>query len=102
MSPLVGIFVITLLSSILYNKFDGNSQTATTRKNSHYTFEKSHAKSEEKKGPKNGKNSIDENQDSFVFENINEMDVCIFTVSRAVNGKTYALFSRANYADGNH
>ena len=94
MSPLVGIFVITLLSSILYNKFDGNSQTATTRKNPHYSFEKSHAKSKEKKVSKDRKDSefLNENQDSLVFENISEMDVCIFTVSDAVNCKTCALF----------
>ena len=95
MSPLVGIFVITLLSSMLYNKFDGNSQTATTRKNPYYSFEKSHAKSGEKKGSKDGENPefLDENQDSFVFENVSEMDVCIFTVSGA---KHAHLFNSQN------
>jgi hypothetical protein len=85
MSPLIGIFVITLISSILYNKFDANSRTQTTRTNPYYPFEKPHAKSEEKGNLKGEKSSedLDENEDSLAYENISEMDVCIFTVSVA-------------------
>ena len=72
MSPLVGIFVITLLSSILYNKFDANSR-ATTQKNLYYWSEKSNAKTEDLKDESNG----------FDLEDITEVDVCIFTVSKA-------------------
>ena len=73
MSPLVGIFVITMLSSILYNKFDANSRGTTTQRNHYYWSEKSNAKPE---------NSKDERNDGFDFEDITEQDVCIFTVSR--------------------
>ncbi len=97
MSPLVGIFVITLLSSILYNKFDANLRTTTTRNNPYYSTEKSNAKSEEKENLKDEESSqsLDENEDGFAFENINEMDVCIFTVS----GIFYAHFYITKYVN---
>jgi hypothetical protein len=86
MSPLLGIFAITLLSSILYNKFDANSRETTTRKNPYYSFEKSNAKSARRENFKDERQSSKfwnekEDEAGFAFENINELDVCIFTVS---------------------
>ena len=83
MSPLVGIFVITLLSSILYNKFDANSR-ATTQKNLYYWSEKSNAKMEDLKDESNG----------FDLEDITEVDVCIFTVSNSVTSFTSSIESQ--------
>jgi hypothetical protein len=95
MSPLVGIFVITLLSSILYNKFDANLRTTTTKNNPYYSAEKSNAKSEGKENLKDEESSQSLDEDGFAFENINEMDVCIFTVS----GIFYAHFYIIKYVN---
>ena len=76
MSPLVGLFFATLISSLLYNKFDANSRTATTRRNTQSNIETSNNKRIQR-----DKSKVDENMGDDIFENVSELDVCIFTVS---------------------
>lgn len=98
MSPFVAVFVITLLSSILYNKFDTNSEKKT-RNNGYYTFDRSNeksAKNEHSKYERQSSEFLDESADrnGFSLENISELDVCIFTVK-------WRFYQRRNFSKRN-